>query len=464
LLPSSVLGKQILNLTLLKGITFAVTGSSCNAYNTALPGHIDSFGTRVDSHYQQMQGHRNILGIFHSDGVNDGYGFLRAAMKKGMLIDTDHLSQNMRVDLYKLASDYAREANLGDTYPTVGVHSKIRGLEIDPSSVEEVRNSYGFNDETTHTPLEARYVTAHGGTVAVFPTGSAIIPPNTHYCKKDSDCASYDGNGSLVCDKAKYMCKAERISPSLRRRDFRLPVEVHNDCDASSKTFAIKYLWLMRETRGRGLTPSTDFNGLITTLKPRYGRALPWNDACSGYARDHTDQPKNVSWHRIMLDAQEFEFSGVWYEDYTTRSPEAPLASDTKFGSRYKKVLARRADEQREDRAPRALVDRNGNKVMEYVYYNDNGPDWAGDKGPTYREGNRRGAQMYPMKKWHLIDGRAGWDFNLDGFQHIGLYPDLFQDMRNVGVQWEQLGPLFHSARTYIDTWRHAVAVGTAHP
>jgi hypothetical protein len=51
----------------------------------------------------------------------------------------------------------------------------------------------------------------------------------------------------------------------------------------------------------------------------------------------------------------------------------------------------------------------------------------------------------------------------VDGLAHIGLYPDLFQDMRNVGVQWEQLGPLFHSAADYIATWKKAVAIGSAH-
>jgi len=38
-----------------------------------------------------------------------------------------------------------------------------------------------------------------------------------------------------------------------------------------------------------------------------------------------------------------------------------------------------------------------------------------------------------------------------------------FQDMRNVGVHWEQLGPLFHSAADYVATWKKAVAIGSAH-
>ena len=117
--------------------------------------------------------------------------------------------------------------------------------------------------------------------------------------------------------------------------------------------------------------------------------------------------------------------------------------------------MARDKYDQREDRAPRA-------ELKDQVYYNDFGPDT--NLSPTYQLGNRPGAQLFPMKRWHVIPGREGWDFNLDGLQHIGLYPDLFQDMRNVGVQWEQMGPLFHSASDYIATRKRGVSIGAAHP
>jgi hypothetical protein len=223
---------------------------------------------------------------------------------------------------------------------------------------------------------------------------------------------------------------------------------------------ATKYLWLLGITGGRGLTPSTDFNGLISTLKPRYGIAIPWNKACNGDARDHTDQAKvsgQRSWYRLMVDSQAFESSGVWYDDYAARGPVPSPVGVLWSDSRYKRVVARHASEVRDDRAPRAQVD-------DLVFFNDFGPDDAGVRGYKYQEGNRVGAQMYVMRRWRGVPGRAGWDYNLDGLQHIGLYPDLFQDMRNVGVQWEQMGPLFHAARDYLTTWRRGVAIGAAHP
>jgi hypothetical protein len=484
--PDKILGKQVPLIRLLTTATLAATGPTCDLRNTVLPEFATSFGAEVDTRYvsSQVKGHRNVLGLFRRPDGDDGETFLRATMERGMLIDTDHLSQNMRVDLYKLADEYAAESGwpapacenadgLGCSgYPLVGVHSKVRGLEMDPKAFLELRNAYGYNDEASRSPREIRHVAASGGAFAVFPTGSALIPPNTKSCTKHSDCASYNGPASDVCDDAIGQCKD--ISPLLAQRDFRLPAEVSNDCDYSSKTFATKYLWLVNETRGRGLTPSTDLNGLISTLKPRYGRSLPWNTACGVparernadstltlTARDQTDPdrsrpPQRSTWRRMMLEAQRFESSGVWYEEYGARNPLPSAVAARWNDNRYKEVIARASKEERQDLAPRALAD-------DVVFYNDFGPDNPKQLGHRYQRGNRPGAQMYPLRQWRVRPDRAGWDFNLDGLLHIGLYPDLFQDMRNVGVQWEQLGPLFRSAHDYVNTWKRAVAIGAAH-
>jgi hypothetical protein len=481
--PEHVLGKKLIRPLLLKGLGLAFAGPTCNLYNTVMPEPVSSFSPAVNAHFHQAAGHRNPLGLFRGAPGTDGYAFLRAAMKKGMLIDTDHLSQNARVDLYKLTESYALEANwprgqclradgscgacdatateVCGAYPTVGVHSKVRGLEIDPKHTppekinfrDPFRNKYGYNDEASRSEKEVTWVARNGGAFALFPTGSTIIPPNTQSCIKHSDCASYRGPESAVCEaQPGGRRRCAQISPALDPRDFALPIEVHNDCDSSSKTFAVKYLWLMRATQGRGITPATDLNGIMGPLKPRYGSSQPWNMPCGGDARDFTDQGPQWKWHPFMRQAQVREASGVWYDDYAARVPQPAFPG---ADVRYKEVAARRASEEREDRAPRAP------KEVDLVYYNDFGPD--SKPSPEYQMGNRIGAQMYPMKRWQKIAGRAGWDYNIDGLVHIGLYPDLFQDMRNVGVQWEQMGPLFHSAAEYVATWRKAIAIGTAH-
>jgi microsomal dipeptidase-like Zn-dependent dipeptidase len=54
------------------------------------------------------------------------------------------------------------------------------------------------------------------------------------------------------------------------------------------------------------------------------------------------------------------------------------------------------------------------------------------------------------------VTGQRTFDFNTDGFAHIGLYPDLIADLGNVGVTKPELEPLFHSAAAYIDLWKRA--------
>jgi hypothetical protein len=472
--PADVLGNQLLRLRLIKGLALAVTGPACSLQDTTMPGKVDTFGPLVDSHFTMMAAHRNALGLFRPPTGDGGEAFLRAAMRKGLLIDTDHLSMNTRLDVYALAETYSQEARWPACttadgrscagYPFVGVHSKVRRLEIDPKSFPEIRNAYGYNDEASKTEHEIAFVAANSGALGVFPTGSAIIPPSTGPCTKDTDCASYSGPGSRVCSLgANGSGTCTGVHPNLQPRLLELPPEVSNDCDSSSKTFATKYLWLLGKTGGRGLTPATDFNGLISTLKPRYGHAMPWSEACGGSSRDHTDQnnqeatpPSTILWNRMMVDLQTFESSGIWYDDYASRGPTPSTVATLWNDTRYKEVVARKANESREDLAPRAHVD-------DAVYYNDFGPDNAKLNGYKYQSGNRVGAQMFPMRRWRVVAGRAGWDYNLDGFQHIGLFPDLLQDMRNVGVQWEQMGPLFHAARDYVATWRRAVRMGEDH-
>ncbi|MGM0558804.1 MAG: hypothetical protein ACQEVA_20625 [Myxococcota bacterium] len=47
-------------------------------------------------------------------------------------------------------------------------------------------------------------------------------------------------------------------------------------------------------------------------------------------------------------------------------------------------------------------------------------------------------------------------DFNTEGLVHIGMVPELIQDVRNTGVSDEQLEPLFRSAEGYLRMWEKA--------
>jgi len=252
--------------------------------------------------------------------------------------------------------------------------------------------------------------------------------------------------------------KCSVSADGLLLRDFDLPPEVTNDCDTTSKTFAVKYLWMMNRTNGRGLTLATDMNGFIGTINPRFGGATPGKDVCGGDKRGILDPFVAYGGYGVIQpEMQKQEHAGVWYADYTAKATDSDRAAKWKDlpsvpHKRWRQVIARGSSEIREDFAPRYKLD-------DMVYFNDHGRETPIHK--WYQAGNVHGAQMFPMQRWKFR--QSGWDFNLDGLQHIGLLPDLIQDMRNVGVQWEQLGPMFHGAQEFIDMWKRSTSIGSAH-
>jgi microsomal dipeptidase-like Zn-dependent dipeptidase len=57
--------------------------------------------------------------------------------------------------------------------------------------------------------------------------------------------------------------------------------------------------------------------------------------------------------------------------------------------------------------------------------------------------------------------GASGFDFNTDGFAHIGMLPDLIADWETQGMQPTELDPLFFSAEGYIRLWERTTYLST---
>ena len=49
--------------------------------------------------------------------------------------------------------------------------------------------------------------------------------------------------------------------------------------------------------------------------------------------------------------------------------------------------------------------------------------------------------------------GERDFDLNIDGFAHYGMLPDFVQDLRNIGLNSEDLQPLFSSAEGFVQMW-----------
>lgn len=377
------------------------------------------------------QGHRNVEGLSLK-----GEAFVKEMMRHGMILDVDHMSQRARVKAFELASARA--------YPLHAIHVNVRPYEKNGVVVIEQAHQHGSVTELSKPRQEVEAIVGSGGTASPAMWGSFMDP---------------------------VALSAAGDAPS----------EVLNDCDFSSKSLAVKYLVLMRWQQGRGLTPSTDM-GLAAPVVPRFGvgachqragdgledwrrdwtlqevpgnpgqaiRERCWNNmepASGGVARARADGPQDpLCPSTTMLRDQESEYSGIWYEDYVTLAAD-PSRGRTGLSNASDpsqvEVLVRTGDEWRDDRSEQAPWPQK-------VY-----------SSPALQQ--RAMKKMKTTGAFPAGDARnTGWDYNLDGLAHIGLYPDLFQDIHNVGVSFEQMTPLFNAAEEYIRMWERACVSASA--
>lgn len=73
-------------------------------------------------------------------------------------------------------------------------------------------------------------------------------------------------------------------------------------------------------------------------------------------------------------------------------------------------------------------------------------------------------ASTAPAMHRDTVGPMRDFDFNIDGLAHYGLMPDMLQDLRNVGLDAGALAALFQSAERYVSVWEHCVATGAMIP
>lgn len=371
----------------------------------------------------------------------EGRTFVHEMMRRGMIIDSDHLGQSSRLDLHRELAAFRVDAGTFETaeYPVIGIHTDVRRFQrhasfpldsFDGGTGFSYASQLGFTSEVDKTRDELAHIAANGGTVSPGFNGGVIEDP-----------------------------------------DRLVGGQVRNNCDFSTKSLAIKYLQMVRLTGGRGVTPSTDNNSPSPRLVSRFGNeaacfAGDSPERLVGVAADD-GQPIVANWPRDFhpsvaarcrfnsvggrtvggvtypfdptcpgarnVVSQYLEFNAIEYEDYDLRS--SPPGTTVAGRPELRTIVAQTASEFRDDRA----IARFG--VVQRVAYGGGGPL----------------AQLRPMRKFrtpvYASPANRGWDFNLDGLANEGLLPDAWQDLRNVGVSWEQLGPMFNSANDFIDTW-----------
>jgi microsomal dipeptidase-like Zn-dependent dipeptidase len=424
-------------------------------------------------------GHANVRGL-------NEYGviLLQEMMRRGLLIDIDHMSQK--------STDAALDIVERHAYPVVSSHSWFRDLAFS-GDVEFGRadpQRYGTDDvhkvahEAAKRADQVERIRRLGGIVAPLL------------------------NQGDVLDIGKVL---PQLEPKVPR-----------SCAGSSTSWASCYLYAVEKMGGRGVAIGSDINGAAALPGPRFGTY-----AAYGMHGDRNRLPLR----RPQIDAQingvryatpirdyrwyRFDESGSHAYDREEREAwqaiaqyaagfhpgqdkhpdgDAPPISLTTVDNALHMLFRQdnvdnitsgfwKADEAEAADAPRV----RSRSSMKGRWFDEEWAAYLVKRGLEPAENERDDDVLRWFKKigeiwskWQAMAGdnpplerntagpRRDFDINLDGMAHYGLLPDFLQDLRNQGLAIQDLAPLFRSANDYVEVWatceRRSAALAEANP
>ena len=408
-----------------------------------------------------------------------GRQLIDALMRRGMLIDVQHMSEATTDETIAMAE----AAN----YPLETTHTGFREL------------SFGYSATTQWSQDRVPEVVEQYDTAQVERIASDALKSGQQLDRLRA-LGGMVGVGLTTTNVARTWGRSTR--------DF---------CDDTTVTWASSYEYALEKMQGRGIAFGSDANGLATLPKPRFG-----TDACLGANGDDYRAP-------LMHEMADRQHNGVRYEAEPARMgvTDAGVGRFSDAGQGYAYSEEERAvwqglalaevaydqptrdaafdfidtyDLRTEGRPPREngivrryakgfwvkqhrvspeLLDRCeddcddmdnckmvclGPDTFERAAYLEYPPREAGE--PSFVGGVvARWLDMSGLNKpihKYTVQGEVGgrlierdFDFNLEGMAHYGLLPDWAQDASNVGLKG-RLGPLFLGAEDFIEMWEKA--------
>ena len=402
-------------------------------------------------------GHANARGL-------NKYGriLLQEMMKRGIIIDVDHMSEKTTDTALSMAEE--------NSYPVICSHTWFRDLlfsaqiEFDPRRHEH----YGTSD----VHKVAHEAGKRGDQIERISRLGGVVAPILN-------------QGDIA---------------GLRRCMPELAGKIPEPCAGSSTSFGQAYLYAVAKMGGRGVALGSDINGAAGLPGPRFGTFAAFgahNDARRiAERRGEIDRQANGvaystpirdhRWHRFessgegAYDEQECD---IWqaiaqYESGFNPLNQAHPASD--FPEPNIREALKKAKVVHEqgwvDNLTKGfwLADQDPASVAGQI------AGWPAEQQAGYLSRRETPAVMSSLdensrelvdkikaiwKKWGQMEGdnppllrsTAGpnrdFDINLDGMAHYGLLPDLLQDLRNVGLSAGDFAPLFRSANDYVEMW-----------
>ena len=402
-------------------------------------------------------GHANTLGLSRFGNV-----VLEELMKRGMIIDVDHMSEK--------ATDAALAMAEERHYPVICSHSWFRELL--------------FSGDVEFDRLKHEHY------------GTSDVHKVAHEAGKRGD--QIERIGQLGGVVAPIINQGDIAG--LRRCNPELASKIPRPCAGSSTSWGQAFLYAVNKMGGRGVAMGSDINGAAALPGPRFGSFAAFGTHRDAWRererREEIDQQTNgVAYDTPLRDHRWYRFdpsgtSGydeeegrIWqaiaqYKAGYNPAVQAHLPSDFPEPGlhQFLESIEAHQDQPWVDRMTEGFWAADD----KYPAGDKELADWPKEKRAGYfarmEEKNHGPVQEDDLaqlitrihniwKKWEemqgdnrpLVRSTAGnhrdYDINLDGMAHYGMLPDFLQDLRNSGLTAQDLAPLFRSAHDYVQMW-----------
>ena len=404
-------------------------------------------------------GHANVRSL-------NKYGviLLDEMMKRGMIIDTDHMSEK--------STDVALDIAETKGYPMITSHSWFRDMLYSSPNEFRQQEEEGYDTSDVHKVA--------------------------HEAGKRSDQLVRIGRLGGVVAAILNQGDIPRLGQAIPQ----LVDKVKTPCAGSSTAWAQAYLYAVAKMGGKGVAIGSDINGAAGLPGPRFGTFAAYgarHDARREPSRrEEIDQQTNgVAYREPIRDYRwyRFETTGVsgydeetcdiWHAIAQYKAGFSPT-TQTHPKSDYPELNIQQLLEAADLYLDQDWIDHitTGFWLADQLDHHNAEElnHWPREQcAAYYARKNITEIEAVSMdehtlalmhkiesvwKKWQQMNGdnrplsrsfageRRDFDINIDGMAHYGMLPDMLQDVRNSGLTAKDLAPLFRSAYDYVQMWQ----------
>lgn len=460
------------------GVRYRLDQDADNPVEEAERGLAMSGGRKRAVHRHTLVDHipglRTIIDAFSAPEVRGGhantrslnqYGviLLEEMMKRGMLIDIDHMSEK--------STDAALDLAEAHRYPVMTSHSWFRDLLF--SGDNEFKPEEGSDYDTSSVHKVAHEAGKRGDQVERIARLGGMVSPIMN-------------QGDIA---------------GLRQAMPELAEKIRASCGGSSTAWAEAYLYALAKMGGKGVAIGSDINGAACLPGPRFGTFAAYGAHGDGrripQRRAEIDRQTNgVAYRQPIRDYRWHRFEPSGAGGYNERGCDIwhaiaqYAAGFNPAHHKHPKSDFPELNIQQLLEAVDLYLDQDWiDNITQGFWLAGSGEtfsaeeieDWPREQRAAYFAKRGVGEEDYTnlderthelleeiramWEKWQEMDGdnrplersfagpRRDFDINIDGMAHYGMLPDLLQDLRNCGLSADDLAPLFRSAYDYIEMW-----------